>query len=212
MRGEFRERGVIIPDNQARDEQENADLLKTEWWKEISTDKIPYCPRPKGGKRIDFFAYSNFPDMALEIKESYYGFKHTGDVHRTAHYIGMYILREKHVKNKTEQPLDGFMVATKEIMHRGVERKRMQEDFMVCFDQCIDGLMTAEELDGVRKKMGASIKDDDAKKWFESMTNSVMNDDTEVNKSKNRQRMREVRAKMAGLRLVENRDREAVGE
>jgi len=207
MRAEAREKGT----DELWDELEknNAALLKEEWWKEIRTDKIPFCPRPKGGKRIDFFAYSNFPDMALEIKEAFYGFKHTGDVHRTAHYIGMYLLREKYVKNKEEQPLDGFMVATKEIMRRGVERKRMQEDFMGCFDQCIDGLMTAEELDSVRKKMGASIKDEETQRWFESMTNSVMNDDTEVNKSKNRQRMREVRTKMAGLRLVSDRERES---
>jgi len=210
MRCQGRERGTDEEWDKA--EKDNSELLKTEWWKEIDTGKIPYCPRPKGGKRIDFFAYSNFPDMALEIKESYYGFKHTGDVHRTAHYIGMYILREKYVKNKEEHELDGFMDATKEIMHRGVERKRMQEDFMGCFDQCIEGTATAEELYAAIKKMSASIKNDETRQWFDSMTTSVMNDETEVNKSKNRQRMRNVRIEMSKLKLVDNADREAVGE
>jgi hypothetical protein len=194
----------------SEEEEKNAALLKAEWWKEIDTNKIPYCPRPKGGKRIDFFAYSNFPDMALEIKEAFYGFKHTGDVHRTAHYVGMYILREKYIKNKKEHSLDGLMVATKEIMKRGVERKRMQEEFMTCFDQCTEGLMTAEELYAVQKQMSATIEDDAAQKWFDRMTDSVMNDEAEVVKSKNRQRMRLVRAKMAGFRAVEKGEREAV--
>ena len=83
---------------------------------------------------------------------------------------------------------------------------------MGCFDQCIDGTATAEELYAAVKKMSASIKSEDTRKWFDSMTTAVMNDETEVNKSKNRQRMREVRAKMAGLRLVDNSEREAVGE
>jgi hypothetical protein len=191
-------------------EKENAELLKTEWWKEISTEKIPFCPRPKGGARIDFFAYSNFPDMALEIKESYYGFKHTGDVHRTAHYIGMYLLREKYVKNKKEHDLDNFINASEEEMSRGFQRKRMQEQFMICFDQFIDSVQTDDEFKKAITKMKAAITNEDTKKWFETMVSAVMNDETEINKSKNRQRMRLVRAKVAGLKLVGENDPDSV--
>lgn len=201
MRCQGRERGTNEEWDKA--EKDNSELLKTEWWKEISTEKIPFCPRPKGGARIDFFAYSNFPDMALEIKESFYGFKHTGDVHRTAHYIGMYLLREKYVKNKKEHDLDSFMNASDEEMSRGFQRKRMQEQFMICFDQFIDSVMTDSEFKVVVTKMKAAITNEDTKKWFEVMVSSVMNDEVEVNKSKNRQRMRIVRAKLAGLKLVE---------
>jgi hypothetical protein len=59
--------------------------------------------------------------------------------------------------------------------------------------------------------MSSSIRDNVTKKWFEAMTVSIMNDETEVNKSKNRQRMREVRAKMAGFKMAGGTDCGSVG-
>lgn len=206
---EARERGAWL--DWEEKEKENSDLLKTEWWKEIKTDNIPYCPRPKGGKRIDFFAYSNFPDMALEIKEAFYGFKHTGDVHRTAHYIGMYLLREKYIKNRKSHDLDAFMMASEEEMYRGTERKRMQEQFLLCYDQFVNSTMTLEELKSVIKKMKATISKDDTKKWFTGMVNATVTDETEINKSKNRQRMKELRAAAAGLRVIDEKECGGVG-
>lgn len=200
MRIEGRERGT--DEYWKALEKENSELLKTEWWKDISTDNIPFCPRPKGGARIDFFAYSNFPDMALEIKESFYGFKHTGDVHRTAHYIGMYLLREKYIKNKKNNDLDKFMNASDEEMSRGFQRKRMQEQFMIFFDQYIDSVMTGSELQTVITKMEEAISNKETRIWFTAMVHAVMDDEMEVNKSKNRQRMRGIRAKLAGFRLI----------
>lgn len=199
MKVKGRERAEhLTPD----DEAENAALFKTQWWKNIPTDKIPFAPRPKGGARFNFFSYSNLQDIALEIKEAFYGFKHTGDVHRTAHYVGMYILREKYVKRKTKHELDTFMLAASEEMKRGTDRKRMLEQFYACWDQFIEMVMTQGEFDSVIQKMQDSIENEDTKKWFKETIIAVLNDDMELRKSRNRQRMQQVRARIAGLKVV----------
>jgi len=184
--------------------KENAELLKTDWWKEIATDRIPFAPRPKGGARINFFSYNNLQDMALEIKESFYGFKHTGDVHRTAHYIGMYLLREKYAKNKKSRDLDSFMSAAEEEMKRSTERRMMLERFQACWDQFVESTLTQGEFDIVVEKMQESIKNEATRKWFDETILSIFNDDVELRKSRNRQHMQQVRAKIASLKVYKN--------
>jgi len=182
--------------------EENEKLLKTDWWKDIPIDKLPYAPRPKGGKRIDFYAYANLQDVALEIKESSYHFKHTGDVHRNAHYIGMYLLREKHVKNKNPQDLDAFMLAVRDELKRGRDRSRMLEEFRGHYDNFINSLSTKEEFQLTIKKMKDAIQQEDTKKWFIDSTNAILGDEEELRKSKNRSQMQRVRAELAGIKIV----------
>lgn len=190
-------------DNWTPEEQlENEALLKEEWWKNIETDRLPYAPRPKGGKRIDFFGYANLQDMALEIKESTHIFKHTGDVHRNAHYIGMYLMRQKHCKNRKKEDIDTFIEAAEIEMKRGVERERMLERFKSCYDQLVNSHILQDEFVSAWNKMKDSIVDDDTKKWFDSISSSILNDEAELLKSNNRLRMQKVRAALAGIRVV----------
>lgn len=183
--------------------KQNAELMKTNWWADIDTDRVPFAPRPKGGKRIDFYGYGNLPDMALEIKEAYRGFKHTGDVHRTAHYIGIYILRKKYVKNQEEDVLDTFMLAAEDEIKRGAKRVQMLERFKSCYDQFINSLLTKDEFQAVHQKMKDSIAQESDQKWFIHCTDAIMGDEEELLKSKNRQRMQRIRADLKGIREVE---------
>lgn len=184
------------------DQEENEALLKEEWWKEIPIDRLPYAPRPKGGKRIDFFGYANLQDMALEIKEASYVFKHTGDVHRNAHYLGMYLLRKKHCKNRKKQDIDTFLEVAETEMKRGVERERMLEKFKICYDQLVNSQLLPDEFQITWNKMKDSIVDADTKKWFDSVSSSILNDESELLKSNNRLRMQKIRAKLSGLKVV----------
>lgn len=204
MKAKGRERGEI---NWSNEEQaENDALLKEEWWKDISIDRLPYAPRPKGGKRIDFFGYANLQDMALEIKEDTYIYKHTGDVHRNAHYIGMYLLRKKHCKNRKKQDIDTFIEAAESEMKRGVERERMLERFKSCYDQLVNFQLLPAEFKTAWDKMKDSIVDVETKKWFNSVSNSIFNDEAELLKSNNRLRMQKIRAALAGIRVVNGND------
>jgi len=202
MRGTPRINGGVIDFEE--EEKKNNELLKTKWWEEISTDNLPYAPRPKGGKRIDFYAYPNLLDMAMEVKESTHCFKHTGDVHRAAHYLGMYLLRKKHVTNNQKHEFDDFMLSAEEEMKRGTERSMMLDRFKTCYDQFINSLMTKDELSVVIDKMKKSIKQDDTRKWFVDNVNSIIGDEEELRKSKNRQQMQRIRAELAGLKVVDS--------
>lgn len=187
----------------SEEQLENEALLKTEWWKNIETDNLPYAPRPKGGKRVDFFGYANLQDMALEIKEATYIFKHTGDVHRNAHYIGMYLMRQKHCKDRKADDIDTFIEAAEEEMKRGVRRERMLERFKACYDLLVNSQLLPDEFEQSWNKMKASIIDPDERKWFDSVSGSILNDETEMLKSNNRLRMQKIRANLAGLKSMD---------
>jgi hypothetical protein len=101
----------------AVDRKDEVETEDKKWYKKLNYTgvDIPIAKRPRGGgARINFFSEGQMPDLAIEIKEGTNGrFKNSNDVHRAAHYIGMYMLREmKLVDNLSEMAM----------MHKRVEQ------------------------------------------------------------------------------------------
>jgi hypothetical protein len=114
----------------------------------------------------------------------------------------MYLLREKYVKNKKPKELDAFILATDDAIKRGNNRTIMLEKARWFFDQYIGSLMTEKEFNIVIKKMKKTITDPGTDIWFREMVDAMLNNDEEIRKSKNRQRMQKMRANNAGFEEV----------
>lgn len=194
-------------------ESDEAKLEKSRWFDGLGKLDIPFVPRPKGkGSRIDFFVYSNFPDMALEIKEAApYKFKNTNDVHRNAHYIGMWILREIHVHNCSEEDekmknLCAMVDADDE--RATIQKRYLRERFMQEYEKCVEGLSSEKELDKYIRGILDRIEDPAIKEWFAGDVDSIVGSERAFGRVRNKLYMREYRGKNPGIRLV---DREGVG-
>jgi hypothetical protein len=175
--------------------QQGAPADGSYWFEKIPTDGIPYVPRPDGkGIRIDFFGYSNLSGLALEIKEAMsHRFKHTGDVHRNAHYIGIYILRQMHVKAKSNNEADKIITASNEKLNIASERELIRGRLRHFYDHLTSGVFTADEFNASVQTMLAAISSDETKTWFDEEIHKLY-DAYEYNKSVNRNRMKDFRA------------------
>ncbi len=174
------------------------------WYDKINYDQIdiPFCVRPKGkGGRVDFFTFGNLQDKALEIKEAgRFRFKHSGDVHRNAHYIGMYILYHMYINNKKPNVKEKLFEATEMTLAEASEKEFLREQFQRVFDQYVNGMLSPEKLKDSVNKLASIITDKDTKDWFLEDVDKTLGDDRSYLKVKNKLRMREARS--AGLSLV----------
>jgi hypothetical protein len=158
---------------------------------------IVYCERPKGKSvKINFWAHAGLGDKALEIREAApYKFKHTGDVNRNAHYIGMYILEQLFVKNKRNTEEENvFREALK--MSEGVRRQEnLREIFVKFFDGYVSGLTSYEDLLEIISTISGQIKDKELKKWFEQDCEKILGNDLAFNKTKHKLKVAEGRSR-----------------
>lgn len=175
------------------------------WFERIPTDGIPFIGRPQGnGIRYNFTGYSNLSDIAKEIKEaSPHRFKHTGDVHRHAHYIGMYILRQMHVKTKSDNEADKIITASNVTLNKASEREIIRGRFKQFYDNLTTGVLTIDEFNDAVQSMLAAISSDETRAWFKEDVRRIVNDETENYKSFNRTRMRKVRA-LENMQLIDD--------
>ncbi len=149
---------------------------------------IVFCERPKGKSiKIIFYAFAGLGDKALEIREAApYKFKHQGDVHRNAHYIGMYILEQLYIKNKRNTEEENvFREALK--MSEGVRRQEnLREIFTKFFDGYVSGLTSYESLSEIISTISGQIKDKELKEWFEKDCEKTLESDSKFTKTRHR--------------------------
>ncbi len=186
-------------------EDKPAEKGKKHWYEEVdfSALDIPYCIRPKGkGLRIDFYTFANLFDKAMEIKESApWKFRHTGDVNRNAHYIGMYILEQIFIKEKNHMMEERVYARIKESKKVFDKRGMLREQFRELFDKRAEGLLTQERLEQIALEIAGEVEDKDLQEWFISDCDSFMNSEINLTRARNKLRMREVRQR--GTKLAD---------
>lgn len=187
------------------DDQKEPQADGSHWFERIHTDGIPFIVRLQGkGIRYDFFGYPNLSDIAKEIKEAApHRFKHTGDVHRNAHYIGMYILRQIHVKTKSNTEVDKIITASNETLNKASEREIIRGRLKQFYDNLTTGVLTIDEFNDAVQSMLAAISSDETRAWFKEDVCRIVNDETENHKSFNRIRMRKVRT-LENMQLIDD--------
>lgn len=164
------------------------------WYEKVDFHSIgiPFCIRPKGGRRIWFSVFSNMEDKALEIKESSFGkFKNTNDVNRNAHYIGMYVLEQMFVKNKKssmEERIFNKMKNSTKFLH---QQETLIEFFKEFYENYAKGCMRVEELQNHAVEIASEITDSKLKDWFVSYCDSLIDDRTNLKKVKDRMRKKD---------------------
>jgi hypothetical protein len=164
----------------------------------------PYIGRPKGtGVRLDFYVSNQFPDMALEIKEaSKRHFKNTNDVHRAAHYIGMYIIRERELLGM----IGGFlskMRSNLEPLHVEAHVKsEIRQEFRIHFEQFCLGTIQEDRLEWAKRSILDSISCPNIREWAEDEFDSMIANSTdEYRKITNKQSAQRYRDKKKELKL-----------
>jgi hypothetical protein len=169
--------------------------------------EVPYAGRPKGkGFRMDFYAPGQLPDIALEIKEATgKRFKNLNDIHRAAHYIGIYLMRSMEVKTKAGGWFSELLSQLAPIHAESHMKTSLREEFHRHFEQFALGAMSEEKLERVRRKILKSIPYPDMREWAEGEFEDMMDNPAgEFKKLYNRitvQRHRE-KKKQLGLRVV----------
>jgi len=173
--------------------------------------EIPYIGRPKGrGFRLDFFAPNQLPDMALEIKEATgKRFKNLNDIHRAAHYIGMYYMRAAEVGSKSTGWL-AEMLAQLEPLHIEAHIKAaVKQEFQMHFEQFVLGALDGDKLEKVRKKILRTIPCPEIREWAELEIEIMLaNANEEFRRVSNKQSAQKYRdkKKQLGLRVVGGED------
>jgi len=193
------------PEETQESQQEQAvDIRK--WFQKANPDfisEMPIVGRPRGkGCRLDYYVEGQLPDMALEIKEgSHKRFKNTNDVHRAAHYIGMYLLREKILSGKDECEL-GYIY---EMYERGSmdthTKKSIRNLTMSCYEQFVEGFISEEKLLDDLGEILKSIKTKDIKTWAKGDMERIINDESISENIRNKMRMRKHRERAESLKL-----------
>jgi len=149
---------------------------------------IVFCERPRGkSAKIIFYAFAGLADKALEIRESApYKFKHTGDVHRNAHYIGMYVLEQLYVRTKRNSEEENvFREALK--MSEGIRKQEnLREIFTKFYDGYVSGLTSYENLLEMISVISGQIKDEKLREWFEQDCEKVLANDAKFMKTKHK--------------------------
>jgi hypothetical protein len=129
--------------------------------------EIPHVKRPKGkGVRLDFYTESQMPDMALQIKESGKGqFKNSNDVHRAAHYIGMYLMRQSICYGKGNSEKDILF----DVCDRYVSEHSIKESIHAVigkfFESYYSKIITEEQLSRYIEEVLNGIKSEEVRKW-----------------------------------------------
>jgi hypothetical protein len=170
--------------------------------------EIPYVARPKGkGFRMDFFAPGQLPDIALEIKEATgKRFKNLNDIHRAAHYIGMYFMRSMEVGRKGTGWLAEMLANLEPIHIEAHVKTTLRHEFQLHFEQFALGALDEEKLESVRKKILKSIPCPNIKKWAEAEFEDMMENPTDEYKrlaNKFAVQKHRDKKKRLGLRVVE---------
>jgi hypothetical protein len=172
--------------------------------------EVPYIARPRGkGFRMDFFAPGQLPDVALEIKEATgKRFRNLNDIHRAAHYIGIYFMRSMEIGRKGDWLAE--MLAQLEPVHAETHRKgALKHEFQLHFEQFALGTLDEEKLEKIRKRILKSIPHPDMRQWAEHEFEEMMSDpSSEFKKLYNKlsvQKHRE-KKKALGLRVVGGED------
>jgi hypothetical protein len=178
------------------------------WYERVDPSlEIPYIGRPRGkGTRLDFYAESQFSDMALEIKEaSKRRFKNTNDVHRAAHYIGMYILRTRIVGDGPVDFISKIHQKMEPLYQAAQHKAELQKELKHHFEQfCLGRLHHDQLLHGV-KIMLNDITDPSIRQWVEDEFEDMMSRNSdEYLRVKNKLSVRKSRDKKKelGLRLI----------
>jgi hypothetical protein len=193
----------------ARDDRKWNDRMAA-FVKENKID-IPYVGRPKGkGFRMDFFAPGQLPDIALEIKEATgKRFKNLNDIHRAAHYIGMYFMRSMEVGRKGGGWL-AEMLANLEPLHVEMHIKStLKHEFQLHFEQFALGTLDEEKLEKVKKKILKSIPCPEIRQWAEAEFEDMMsNPSGEFKRLYNKITVQKHRdkKKQLGLRVIGGED------
>ena len=184
--------------------QEPEEQDSRKWYERIDAGlEIPIVGRPRGkGVRVDFFVESQMPDMALEIKESSKRrFKNTNDVHRAAHYIGMYIIRQR-MSGKSGNWLQKVHDKLQHLHISAYQKAEIKLEFMAHFEQFLLGRITEEQMEWAKSSILDLITDQHIKKWAEEEFDSTMaNSSEEYRKVMNKFAAAKYRAKKKELGL-----------
>jgi hypothetical protein len=202
-RGDVLDSEVAIKDN----------VDEKRWFEKINYDElaIPYIIRPqRGTRRINFTGGLSLYDKALEIKESApHKYKHTGDVDRNAHYIGIYMLWQRDVvAMKGRKCVDKARNASDSFMRMADERQAYRDMVSALFDRLHIGTLDEEELaKGVYSIMEA-IEGEEKKEWFIKMIEKMYNDTDTFSRGdkKIKMRLKRAKAKAAGLSVITNEE------
>lgn len=178
----------------------------------VNVDEIPIVGRPRGkGTRLDFYTETQFPDMALEIKEASpkNRFKNTNDVHRAAHYIGMYLLRQK----AGSVPKTGIGRAHYQLdaMWSEVHEKRsIEAEFLRALEAFCTGGIEKDAFIRAREILISNITNEDTRRWAIKRFSAIESDENAYTKIGTKLRVREHRAKQKelGLKVVGGEDEE----
>jgi hypothetical protein len=204
----MRKKGRENPEYTHGEEGEVVDNRK--WYEKLDPNlEIPYVGRPKGkGTRIDFYVMGNLPDMALEIKEaSGKRFKNTNDIHRAAHYIGMYIMREREVKESSSGFLSR-MYKKLEPLHIEIATKTsVINEFKTHFEQYCLGKVSEKQLKWAMTSILDCIACPNVRQWADDEFNAIMANSSspkfteEQRKAMNRMASQKYREKKKELNL-----------
>ena len=168
----MKQRGKEDPDYTGMPTGNPEDELQEErkWYDKIADLdlKMPYVPRPKGkGARIDFYVESRFPDMALEIKEgNKRKYKNANDVHREAHYLGMYIIRAIQASKKRDD-LGSVFHALEKSSQRDNVRQALKKEFVTRFESFCTGVTSEREFNEDVRILLEAIKTPSTRVWLE---------------------------------------------
>lgn len=198
------EKGMVFDPEETGEAAQEVDRRK--WFQKAGVDFISQMPvvgRPRGkGARIDYYVEGQLPDMALEIKEGSHGrFKNSNDVHRSAHYIGMYLLREKFLSGKDECELGHIY----EMFERGSmdthTKKSIRNLTMSCYEQFVEGFIDENKLLSDLESILRTIKTKGIREWAKEDIERIINDESINHKIQNKLRMRKYRERMENLKL-----------
>jgi hypothetical protein len=187
------------------DKCEDTKVAERKWFELIPYDRlsIPIAPRPKGrGVRVNFYVESQFPDMALEIKEAGTPrFKNANDVHRAAHYIGMYMLREIYVKGRAKDDLLDLFQECRQLSREGSAKELIRSEFLRFIDLFNDGLMSEAQMDEVIEKILGKIGNPALKTWAKEDMRRILDDQALYDRSIEKTRKRRYRFKSKALQM-----------
>jgi hypothetical protein len=185
---------------------EEEQTAERKWFEMVPYNElpIPIAPRPRGrGIRVNFYVESQFPDMALEIKEAGTPrFKNANDVHRAAHYIGMYMLREMYVKGRTKDDLLDLFQECRQLSREGAAKELIRFEFLRFFDQFNEDLMSEAQMDEVIEKILGKIGNPALKAWAKEDMRRILDDPELYDRSIERTRKRRYRLKSKALQVA----------
>jgi hypothetical protein len=180
---------------------------KPGWFVGTETMEIPLIKKITGKTmRVDFNTYGNLQELAQEIMEhARHKYKTTTDVHRNAHYIGMYILKQRDVVNSQYEDIDAVIAVTAPMLMKSSKKKMLREQFMKVFDDFSEDVVSEEALQESISGILAQLDgDEESKEWMMKDIEKILNDESIYGKTKHKTYMRQWRANKAGLRVLEN--------